>query len=240
MLDWGQLLLNPGGHLTAAALRTWLASYLPLMGWLVGVVGLIGGTWLVWRQFYSEKNDTVQKQDPLAAYLAQALLYQTQIQRALRTTTSARDQAHRQQLAAQIKVWITAIQTLIRRISAWQQDDLIRQEMVAIPTAIETLQTQLTHESDPILRRHLEHALANRRNQLASLEGLQRTIQQAELQIENTLSLLGLIYSQILAGQSTRQVANYSRLSTEVDEEVQRLQDWLAALQEVKTGAIKS
>ena len=56
------------------------------------------------------------------------------------------------------------------------------------------------------------------------------------MQIESTVSMLGTIYSQVLTGQSTSEVADYSQLSTEVDEEVRLLQDYLEALREVKLG----
>ncbi len=82
----------------------------------------------------------------------------------------------------------------------------------------------------------LARTLSNRKNQLASLERLQNMMKRAEIQIESTLSALGTIYSQILTGQSTNHVADYSRLSTEVDEEVRGLQDHLEALEEVKLG----
>ena len=56
--------------------------------------------------------------------------------------------------------------------------------------------------------------------------------------MESTLSMLGTIYSQILAGQSTRQAADYRRLLNEIDEEVQMLQDHLHALEEVKMSRL--
>ena len=80
----------------------------------------------------------------------------------------------------------------------------------------------------------LERTVNNRRHQLAVLKKLQRSIQMAEIKMESTLSMLGTIYSQILAGQSTRQVADYRRLLNEIDEEVHTLQDHLEALEEVK------
>ena len=76
----------------------------------------------------------------------------------------------------------------------------------------------------------LERTLANRRQQAATLEKLQRSIQMAEIKIESTLSMLGTIYSQILAGQSTRQIADYRRLLNEIDEEVHTVQDHLEAV----------
>jgi hypothetical protein len=106
--------------------------------------------------------------------------------------------------------------------------------VAAVPRAIETLEAQLAHEVNPAIRVQLERTLVNRKNQLASLGLLQNNIKRAEIQLESTLSLLGTIYSQILIGQSTNHVADYGRLSVDVDEEVRRLQDQLEALWEVK------
>ena len=92
------------------------------------------------------------------------------------------------------------------------------------------------NETNAGARTELEHTLVNRKNQLAALKRLQGTMRRAEIQIESTLSALGTIYSQLLTGQSTDHVADYSRLSAEVDEEVRTLQDQLEALQEVKLG----
>lgn len=113
---------------------------------------------------------------------------------------------------------------------------MIRQDLEAVPQAIADLQTRLTNETDPTLRTQLERTLSNRQNQLASLERLQNTMKRAEIQIESTLSALGTIYSQVLTGQSTDHVADYSRLAADVDEEVRLLQDRLEALEEVKLG----
>lgn len=65
---------------------------------------------------------------------------------------------------------------------------------------------------------------------------LQNTMKRAEIKIERTLSALGTIYPQILTGQSTNQVANYSRITSAVSEEVRALRDHLEALAEVKLG----
>jgi hypothetical protein len=103
-----------------------------------------------------------------------------------------------------------------------------------VPKAIEVLEAQLAYEVDPAICAQLERTLSNRKNQLASLQLLQSTITKAEIQMESTLSLLGTLYSQLLISQSTNHVADYGRLSSDVDEEVRRLQDQLEALWEVK------
>jgi hypothetical protein len=84
----------------------------------------------------------------------------------------------------------------------------------------------------------LERTLTSRKNQLAALKRLQGARNRVEIKIESTLSALGTIYSQILTAESTDQIADYSRLSIDVDEEVRTLQDYLEALAEVKLSRV--
>jgi biotin-(acetyl-CoA carboxylase) ligase len=117
-----------------------------------------------------------------------------------------------------------------------RQDEVIRRDIKEVPQAIADLQTRLVNETDEVVRSQLQRTLDNRQKQLDSLEQLQTMMKRAEIQIESTLSQLGTIYSQLLTGQSTSHVADYSRLSADVDEEVRQLQDHLEALREVKLG----
>jgi len=105
-----------------------------------------------------------------------------------------------------------------------------------VPKSIKKLEAQLAQETDGATRAELERTLASRKNQLVALQQLQNMMKRAELKIESTLSSLGTIYPQLLTSQSTNHVADYSRLSEEVDEEVRTLQDHLEALEEVKLG----
>jgi hypothetical protein len=170
------------------------------------------------------------------AHLDKALAYQAQIENLIKSTSNSNTRARLQDLAAQVSDWIEAIEDLVKRIDSFQGNNLIRQDLESVPQAIAKLEAQLAQESDPSLHSQLERTLTNRRNQLASLERLQTTMKRAEIQIESTLSALGTIYSQLLTGESTDHVADYSRLSAEVDEEVRLLQDRLEALEEVKLG----
>ena len=106
--------------------------------------------------------------------------------------------------------------------------------MKAVPKAIVRPEEHLNAETDPVIAAELERSLTHRRNQLAALEKLQRTIRWAEIKTESTLSMVGTIYSQILAGQSKQHLADYRRLLNEIDEEVHTLHDHLQALEEVK------
>lgn len=172
----------------------------------------------------------------LQAHLERARAYRSQIQQIIRASRDEVARVRLQQLDAQVADWVKAIEGLARRIESFEQNTLIHQDLATVPRAIEGLETRLAEETDPTIHSQLERTLANRKNQLAALEKLRRTINQAEIQIESTMSSLGTIYSQLLTGQSTDHMADYSRLSAEVDEEVRSLQDQLEALEEVKLG----
>lgn len=185
----------------------------------------------------SSATEESQATSKIQAYLDKARAYQKQINDLIKSTPD-RNRARRQELATQVNEWIKAIGDLSKQVGNFQQDTLIHQDLESVPKSIEDLETRLANESDEATRLELERTLANRNNQLAALEQLQDIINRAEIKIESTLSALGTIYSQLLTAQSTNQVADYSHLSSEVDEEVRTLQDHLDALREVKLGNI--
>ena len=172
----------------------------------------------------------------IEAHLGRARAYRSQIEQIIRASRDEVARSRLQQLDTQVADWVKAIEGLARRIENFEQNTLIHQDLATVPRAIEGLEARLAEETDPTIRSQLERTLTSRKNQLAALVKLQRTINQAEIQIESTMSSLGTIYSQLLTGQSTDHVADYSRLSAEVDEEVRSLQDQLEALEEVKLG----
>jgi hypothetical protein len=234
-LRWLGFLSNPLWYVAVIAGLAGLTYYLNVWWWLTGAAALVWGGWLVWRAFGASSSH-VGDEEQLQAWLDQALLYKTQINQALKLASNRNTALYGPSLAAQVDVWTAVIQDLVERLAILRHDDLIRRELATVPQAIEALETQLACAADGALRAQLEQALANRRNQLASLRQLQSTMQQAEIQIENTFSLLSAVYSQILTGQSISQGADCGRFLTDLDEEVRRLQDRLEALREVKGG----
>jgi hypothetical protein len=234
-LRWLGFLSNPLWYVVAIAGLAGLTYYLAVWWWLTGTVALIWGAWLVWHAFGASSSH-VDGEGQLQAWLDQALRYKTQINQALKLTSNRDAALYGPSLVAQVDVWTAVIQDLVERLAFLRHDDLIRQELESVPQAIAVLEAQLAGTADGALCAQLEQVLANRRNQLASLRQLQSTMQQAEIQIENTFSLLSSIYSQILTGQSISHGADCGRSLTDLEEEVRRLQDRLEALREVKGG----
>jgi gas vesicle protein len=173
------------------------------------------------------------------AQLDRALSYQSQMNRLVQQAANAAGKSRLQKVAQQVEAWVNSIEKLARQIDLCQHDSLIRQDREAVPKIIQELETRLAAETDEANRTELERTLGNLQKQQASLEQLRSLANRAEIQIESTLSALGTIYSQLLTRQSVSHIADYGQLSAKIDEEVQRLQDHLEALQEVKLGVYK-
>ena len=238
---WRNFWQNLAWYLATIIVLTLLFFFVPifrLVWWLPWLVAVAWGVALVFQlgQLLAGQDGIAVSEAQLKAYLDQALSYKTQIDSAIKATSGRADRIHLQQLTTQINTWTRAIQELVQRLNTLRQDDIIRRDIKEVPAAIADLEKRLAQERDGAIRAQLERTLANRHKQLASLETLQNTMKRAEIQIESTLSLLGTIYSQILTGQSTSHVADYSRLAVDINEEVRLLQDQLEALREVKLG----
>lgn len=170
----------------------------------------------------------------LEAQLRQALAYQVEIEQLLRASATPQRQ---QELVGLVNEWLNGIKELVQRVDNFRQNELIRQDLRAVPQSIAQLEARLAGTEDETIRAGLENTLKHRRQQLLTLQQLERTMHWAEIKIESTVSLLGTLYSQLLTGQSTNQVADYRHLLAEAEDEVQTLQDYLAALAEVKLGS---
>lgn len=210
-------------------------SWLLVLMWLVALGGI--GVLAFQANRLAAMEADVSVTGKMKSKLQQAKNYRTQIVAALDKANQRGSQtAHREALRERVNYWTTAIEDLIARVDGLEQDPILKKDTKTVPVAIKKIEKELAAETDPVIREQLVHALETRRKQLHALKTLQHSIRRAELQVDSTLSLLGTIYSQVLTSQSSTQVANYQRLTEEVDEEVLRLEDHLAALREVTAG----
>ena len=177
-------------------------------------------------------NKTIQAQ------IKMATSYIKEIDNVVKNISNQTGQTHAPDLSHKLADWLLGIKELAGSVEQYQKNELIHQDIELVKIAIEDLTEELANQRDEAVRAELERALDNRQKQLAALENLQNMMKRAEIKIEATLSVLGIIYSQVLTSQSTDYVADYGRLAAEVDEEVRRLQDHQAALEEVKLGEL--
>lgn len=233
---WRKFLQNPVWYVAVVVMLAVATSYVTFLWWFAGLVALLWGVWL-FRQLFGEPDrpgPDAAGHMSLAAYLDQTLAYKTQIERVIKATANQQNRFQLEQLTLQLDTGTKAVKEMVQRLADLRRDNLVGHDLEAVPEAITRLEGQLSAESDGVIATQLQRVLAVRKNQLALLEHLQSTLIQTELQLEHTLSVLGSIYSQILIGQATHRMADYGRLSTDIDEEMHRLADQLEALREIK------
>ena len=233
-LPWCKFLQHPLWYLIGVACLAGSTMLLQLWWWLTAAVALIWGVWLIWQHFRSFPSQAAGQDEQLQNWLKQALTYQARIRQALQQDTTRRHHFDERAMLAQIDDWIMRIQALIGQLALLHNDKLLRQETTAVPAIIKALETRLSQTSSATSRHQLDRALMYRRKQLAGLQQLQVSVDQAEIQIENTLSLMSTFYIQIITGQSLSHMAIAHNFVAGIADEVDQLQDRLEALCEVK------
>ena len=168
--------------------------------------------------------------------LNQARAYKREIDRLVDTTTDPLRKDKLRELSSDVDIWMKTVEEMSQRVDSFKNNQVIQNDLVTVPQSIQKLTMQLNEETDPRVKASIERTLAARADQMASLQKLQSLMRQAEVQLENSTAALGTIYSQALATQSTSRVADYSHLSSELEEQSKLLRDQLEAMEEVKMG----
>ncbi len=170
----------------------------------------------------------------LKNYLARALEYRERIEGALTRRRSGVLQDHLKETARQVDKWISSIYEIARRLDQYEKDDLIQRDRQSVPARLKRLQEELAKEDDPRVREQLQETMRAKELQHSNLNQLENSMQRAELQLENTLTAMGTIYSQLLlVGAKDVDSGRANRLREEVAEEVLGLQDVLDSMDQV-------
>ncbi|MBN1955056.1 MAG: hypothetical protein JW900_08410 [Anaerolineae bacterium] len=163
-----------------------------------------------------------------------ALEYQRHIEALVR---SQRPGALRERLegtAGQLSDWIGNIYLLASRLDAFRGDTLLAKERVHVPQEIEGLAARRRLEDDPAVRRQLDHVLESKEQQWQTLRALDTRMKQAELQLEQSLTSLATVYSQVqLIDAQDVDSGRSDRLRTDIQEQIQRLNDLVSSINEV-------
>lgn len=217
----------------------WLAGLVPL--WL-GVVGANiasrGAGEKAASQVLREQFDVNSITNPsLRMNVAQAIAYRERIDKAVPRFSDSAMQGRMQDVANQVEEWVRNIYTLARRLDVYHNDSIIKNDMKAVPESIRKLQMRLNGEDNDAVRRELDDTIRRRQAQYDSLQRLETTMDRAELQLENTLTALGTVYSQMLLVDA-RDVdsSKAQRLRDSIVDQVNSLHDVLVSMDEVYAG----
>jgi hypothetical protein len=180
------------------------------------------------------------KSRDLQQKMEQALDYRSRIEEAIleqRGTPIAMELAR---TANQIDEWLEHIYNLARRIDRYRNEQgVFARDWNSSQKRLVELRGKLNETNDPQIQRQIEATISALEKQVSTLESLDATIKRAELQLENTLTHLGTIYSQtMLVDAKDIDSGRARRLRQEIVDEVTEINDVLLAMDEVYAADI--
>lgn len=224
-----------------------------VIGMIPPVVWLLGGTAVEAALVASSLTDPEFKRQVVAKMLrrdykperlkdkylqqrmAEALDYRSRIEAGInkRTDTVLRDELI--ETATQIDDWLESIYDLAMRIDTYQNDAaIVERDRKRAEERLRQLQREKAATQDTAVKAQLEETMAGLQRQLQTLDTLDNTIKRARLQLENSLSHLGTIYSQtMLVEAKDIDRARAKRLRQEIADEVTELNDILISMDDV-------
>ncbi len=163
-----------------------------------------------------------------------ALAYQRRIETEVHKQREGLIRDRLEETANQITEWLSNIYQLAGRVDSYRSDDLLAQERAALPKELERLTAQRKFESNATLQAQLDEVIAGKGKHWQSLRELDARMQQATLQLEQSLTALATVYSQVqLIDAQSINSGNAERLQDDIREQVERLNDLVASINEV-------
>jgi hypothetical protein len=219
----------------------WSAWY-----WLVlGAVGEVGLVWsslkdpefrarAVAEMFREKFNPRQVKDRALRQQVERALEYRDRIDEVIGKSREGVLRAHLEDVSQGITDWMENVFRLAGRLDSYEADAMIRQDMQAVEPAIEGLKKRLALEDDDTVKRQISQAIAQRQIQRDNLNKLQNVMEQAQFQLESTLTAMGTVYSQMMIlGSRDVAAGRAQRLQQDIADQVQALQDVVQTMDEV-------
>lgn len=233
--------------LTVFGPRIDAVSFLPAWTWLLG--GLLAEALLVYSSYTDAETgrkvvaEMLEDQfEPerlldkkLQSQVEEALDYRSRITAAIRERRDSVLKDSLEETAAEIDEWLESIYTLARRLDRYKQEkEVLERDKRRAAERIRQLEARSDVENDPKIKIQIEQTTESMRRQISTIEALEKTMDRANLQLENTLSALGTIYSQtMLVGAKDIDSGRAQRLSSDIAGEVQELDNILLAMDEV-------
>jgi hypothetical protein len=179
-------------------------------------------------------NPATLENEQARTWVEKALEYRRRIAETVARTREGVLRDHLGDMAGQIDEWITNLYHLAQRLDAFENDEVIHQDMRSVPLAIQNLQAKLKVEDDASVREQMQQTIESKRAQLANLQQLENMMQKAELHMDTTLTAMGTIYSQLLlVGVKDVDSGRAQRLRQDITEQVKQLEDVASSMDEV-------
>jgi hypothetical protein len=245
LFRWENAVLLAGGSLLTFLLP---APFLwwPVWGWLglsfIGV-GAVTGTSLInppianrllLDDFQGKYNPALIRDHDLRRDVEMAMEYQRRIENRVRNKESDILWDSPEETANQLEDWIDTIFQLSLRLDAYRGDDLLKQQRMDVPKALAVRRARRERERNEDLRKESDRSIASTQKQWDALQALDFTMKKAEIQLEQSLAALATVNSQVgLIEAQDADTGRSSRILSDIHEQVNRLNDLVASINEV-------
>jgi len=234
------------GTILLTALFSHPFSWWPVWGWpLLGLLGLVAivhssltdaetNARILQELFQEQFAPHRIKDQDLRADVKTALEYQRHIEAQVRGQRAGVLRDRLENTANQLSNWAGNIYRLALRLDTYRGDALLARDREKVPREIETLTTRRRQESDPAIQQELDEVLESKGKQWQTLQALDARMKQAELQLEQSLTALATVYSQVqLIDAQDVDSSRSERLQADIQEQVSRLDDLVSSINEV-------
>lgn len=235
---------------TFSAVGVPVLEFVPFWGWLLG--GLVAEAGLVYssvrdpefgrrvvaKMLQNEFKPERLRDKRLQQQMNEALDYRSRIEKGIRERSDSVLKDELTETAGQIDDWLENIYDLAKRIDRYQEErEILHRDRVRAESRMKQLRADYDRAQTPAIKDQIQTTLTSIERQLQTLQTLESTIQRARLQLENSLTHLGTIYSQtMLVDAKDIDRGSARRLRHEIAEEVTELNDLLLSMDEVYTA----
>lgn len=218
----------------------------PVFGW--PLLGLLGLGLLIYSSltdaetnarvlldlFQEQFNPSQLRDKELRKDMEQALEYQRRIETEIQRQRPGMIRERLEGTANQITAWLSNIYELALRVDTYRADDLLAREREALPKELEKLTAQRRTESNTTVQQQLDEVIAGKSKHWQTLRELEARMKQAALQLEQSLTALATVYSQVqLIDAQSVGSGQAERLQSDIREQVERLNDLVSGINEV-------
>lgn len=218
----------------------------PAWGWLL--LGVIGVAVIVYSSLtdaqanakilvdlmQQEFNAKEIRDEKLRQEVEKGMEYQRRIEQQIQSQRPGILRDRLEDTAGQLTDWVANIFALAKRLDAYKQDGLLARERSNVPKEVETIEARLKLEGNQQIRQQMSDVLAGKRTQLEALQALHTRMHQAQLQMDQSLTALATVYSQVqLVDAQDIASGQTERLRSDIQEQVNRLNDLVASINDV-------
>lgn len=242
---WENAVVIAGSLLLTVLYRRPIPGW-PAWGWLL--LGVIGVAVIVYSSLtdaqanakilvdlmQQEFNAKEIRDEKLRQEVEKGMEYQRRIEQQIQSQRPGILRDRLEDTAGQLTDWVANIFALAKRLDAYKQDSLLARERASVPKEVETLEARLKLEGNQQIRQQMSHVLAGKRTQLEALQALHTRMHQAQLQMDQSLTALATVYSQVqLVDAQDIASGQTERLRADIQDQVNRLNDLVASINDV-------